>query len=109
MIFKKIMDCLKALVKAVGKQKDFTGSGVDSRYIGIDKATPGGDVTFYSVSLGQWNTLVSEKMALKEQLKAAADALSVIEARVCGRKFMHATEIDCVHAIAQAGYRDATK
>lgn len=86
-------------------------------FIGVDLAVPGSERTLLTIPISEWNKLVTQKIALQNRLKAAADALRQIE---CLTNDVYATEnvltgvieltflVRKSHEMAQDGYR-ATK
>ena len=59
----------------------------------------------YTMPLESWNKLVDEKLALKAKLKAAAEALRVIECRTDNNGYVSLGEIITIHEIAQNAWR----
>ena len=101
-ILKSIKDWLSDLVKAVGKQGNFTGSGVDTRYA-ADRTPPIAKLTA--------NCLRYRKRAqtAEHKLRYATEALHEIVRRTRNNPAIDQTWAKAIHKIALDGYRAAKK
>jgi len=100
---KKTMDYLSSIAKD-GFLKPFAKNNPDA---GV-KIEPLKRV--FSVPISEWNRLVDEKMALKSQLAAAAEALRKIECITNENKYIYVDEVwESMHEIAQDAWRATQK